>query len=253
MSVQAMTWAYDQDVQPTGAKFVLVTLANHASSEGYCWPSQEELGRETGQDARTVRRHLGMLERAGLIRRERRANKFGHRRSDGYWLVGFGSLPDMLSASQPDTLPGRDESLPDILSEPTGQNEQFLPDKMPAAIVDEPSIEPSVNRHVAAKPPRRRDPIWDTQVELFGYTPTEGTPEHGRWNKAAGIWRRLDATPDEMRRAFGLYQQHFPSGARTALAIAGRAEHLLRGPTAASNGRHPTVEWRGYEREEDIA
>jgi hypothetical protein len=71
--------------------------------------------------------------------------------------------------------------------------------------------------------------VWDTQVEIFGFSPTRDTPEHGRWQKATGIWRKLDATPDEMHLAAQLYRSEFPNAAFTAIAVAGRAEQLLRG------------------------
>ena len=62
MSHQAVTWAYEQDVTPSGAKFVLVTIANYASGEGYCYPGQGKLAKDTGLSERSVRAHLDRLE-----------------------------------------------------------------------------------------------------------------------------------------------------------------------------------------------
>ena len=36
MSVQAITWAIEQDVKPAGAK--LPVLANYANDQQQCWP-----------------------------------------------------------------------------------------------------------------------------------------------------------------------------------------------------------------------
>ena len=95
MSNRAITWAYEQDLA-SGAKFVLVALADGASNEDYtCYPGQETLARMTGQGARSVRRHLAELEAAGLIVRERRNRKNGSRTSDRYTLkVGDPAWPD---------------------------------------------------------------------------------------------------------------------------------------------------------------
>lgn len=86
MSHWASTWAYEQDVQPCGRKFVLVALAGFADEEGYCYPSQATLASMTGQDARSVRRHLASLEEDGVIKRKHRRGKSGQRTSDGYTL-----------------------------------------------------------------------------------------------------------------------------------------------------------------------
>jgi hypothetical protein len=87
MSHWASTWAYEQDVQPCGRKFVLVALADFADEDGFCYPSQETLAKMTGQDVRTVRRHLKSLENDKLIRRSPRWKKTGGRTSDGYGLL----------------------------------------------------------------------------------------------------------------------------------------------------------------------
>lgn len=87
MSIQALNWAYQQDVEPAARKFVLVTLANYASEDGHCYPSQETLAKMTGQSERTVREHLKALEHDGLIRRDGRRRKDGKRTSDEFFLA----------------------------------------------------------------------------------------------------------------------------------------------------------------------
>lgn len=85
MSHWASTWAYEQDIQPCGRKFVLVALAGFADEDGFCYPSQDTLATMTGQEVRSVQRHLVALEKGGLIKRKHR-RKEGHRTSDGYTL-----------------------------------------------------------------------------------------------------------------------------------------------------------------------
>lgn len=151
MSHQAVSWAYDQDIQPSGSKFVLVTLANYANSDGYCYPSQETLAKDTGQSVRAVREHIGKLEDAGCVMRERRHAKSGQRRSDGFWLIGFKPLPADVSASLaadiagclPADFAGGTGVLPATSVKPTGNYRQNLPADSAGLLKDEPSVEPS--------------------------------------------------------------------------------------------------------------
>ena len=110
MSLQAMEWAYRQEVSPSARKFVLVTLANYADGDGFCFPGQDTLAKMTGQDERSVRNHLANLEADGLIRREHRQRKNGSRKSDGIYLempVPTGKDTRKESPIQPERTPGR--------------------------------------------------------------------------------------------------------------------------------------------------
>jgi hypothetical protein len=162
VSHQAVTWAYEQDIQPCGTKFVLVTLANYANSDGYCYPSQETLAKDTGLSVRAVRDHIGKLEAVGCVQRERRHAKSGQRRSDGFWLVGFKALPADVAASQPAdsaaSQPARvaasATSLPADSVKPTGNERQSLPAESAAPYIEgtvniEPSEEPEDGGAVA--------------------------------------------------------------------------------------------------------
>lgn len=86
MSIQALNWAFNQDVRPSAAKFVLVCLANRVNSEGHCWTSQKRLARDTSQSDRSVREHLSTLEELDLLTRTQRRRKDGTRASDGFDL-----------------------------------------------------------------------------------------------------------------------------------------------------------------------
>ena len=48
-------------------KFVLVALADHADSEGICWPSVALLRKKTGLSRRQIQRHLKALRESGEI------------------------------------------------------------------------------------------------------------------------------------------------------------------------------------------
>lgn len=86
MAHEYTTWAYKQPITPTGAKFILVALADTADANGYSFPGQKRLAAMTGQTDRTVRKHLAMLEEHGYVKREERRRKDGTRTSDGYHL-----------------------------------------------------------------------------------------------------------------------------------------------------------------------
>lgn len=69
MSVQAISWAMRQDVPSSGAKFVLVVLANYANHDGVAFPSIPTISSDTSQGERTVQRHLRHLETEGYVER----------------------------------------------------------------------------------------------------------------------------------------------------------------------------------------
>lgn len=77
MSVEAISWALQQDVKQSSAKFVLVALANCANgTEFLAWPSVAYLVDATSQDRKTVTANLNRLKEAGYIEDtgERRGN-----------------------------------------------------------------------------------------------------------------------------------------------------------------------------------
>lgn len=70
MSVEAMSWAMNQQtVTDSGARFVLVGLANHADKHGrHAFPSNATLSEYTGLTGRTVTRKIHDLMSAGIIK-----------------------------------------------------------------------------------------------------------------------------------------------------------------------------------------
>lgn len=75
MSVQAMTWALEQqDVVDAHARHVLLCLANYADQDGRAaFPSIARLALDTGLSVRTVQYRLRELEQLGVIRRGNQA------------------------------------------------------------------------------------------------------------------------------------------------------------------------------------
>lgn len=160
MSISALNWAFEQGVTPAGRKFVLVALANYASEDGYCYPSQATLCAMTGQGERAVRDHLAALEALGLIARERRDGEGGHRATDGYTLkapaerltsrvaakAGSRVLPAKSAGRTATKTPPREGALPAETAgrddEPYRQISPDLPADPAGTYKDEPKEEP---------------------------------------------------------------------------------------------------------------
>lgn len=127
MSNEALTWAFRQTAPSTGAKFVLVALADGANQEHRCIPGQAKLMAMTGQGARSIVRHLGELEAAGLVIRERRNAGYQKRLPDGFRLpvgvvVSVPSLPQDATVAGVTVAPSesQDANLAHVMVAPGG-------------------------------------------------------------------------------------------------------------------------------------
>jgi hypothetical protein len=216
-----MTWAFEQWVQPAGAKLLLVTLADYADSEGYCYPSQATLATRTCQSERAVRGHLGALEEAGIIRREVRRDRRGRRTSDAFVLVGF------VDAQQPADTAGSAETNRQQSYIPTGNNRTSQPAESAAIYMNEPSVEPSDEpSDLSAAPaarPRRRDELFDAVLDCWlpgRKSEVLTRAARGTLNAAVADLRRVGATPEEVRRRWAVMVAQFTSGRSTPAALA---------------------------------
>lgn len=79
MSVEAISWAFQQPIQHSSAKFVLVAMANHAGQDMLCWPSAAHLASQTSQDRKTVIANIGRLRELGYL--EDTGERRGHTKS----------------------------------------------------------------------------------------------------------------------------------------------------------------------------
>lgn len=98
MSNKALTWAQAQTVGHSGAKFVLMVLADYADEEWTCFPSVRKIGETTELHESSVRRALALLTANGLIRVFGRKRPDHTQRSSRYQL-----LPDGTDTPQPET------------------------------------------------------------------------------------------------------------------------------------------------------
>jgi len=67
MSVEAITWAFKQNIGKASAKLVLINLSDHANHDRKCWPSLRTIAARTELSADTVIRSIQLLKSKGLI------------------------------------------------------------------------------------------------------------------------------------------------------------------------------------------
>ena len=105
MSVQAITWALSVRVRSATHKAVLLALANRLDPNGFGWPSQKLVAKESQCSDRTVRRVLRDLEADGILVRDDRRREDGSYTTDTVQFAMPMDPADNLAAGQPeDTL-----------------------------------------------------------------------------------------------------------------------------------------------------
>lgn len=67
VSIQAINWAFDQTIESSSCKFILVCLANYANESSEAYPSVETISRMTGLDRKTIISGLGKLCASGVL------------------------------------------------------------------------------------------------------------------------------------------------------------------------------------------
>jgi len=89
MSLRALTWAFDLDVEELTSTLtlVLITLANYANEEDETYPRQSTIAKKTKLSRQTVNTSLARLEELGLITCTPRTHSTGAFRSSIYKLL----------------------------------------------------------------------------------------------------------------------------------------------------------------------
>lgn len=108
MSVEAITWGYQQECRTPVEKFVLVTVCNEADKSGVTFAGQARIAGACGATARTVSEHLGALEGRGVLARVRRHRPNGSRTSD-YIILAPGPV------DRGAMIPASSEEVPDAV------------------------------------------------------------------------------------------------------------------------------------------
>lgn len=169
MSVEAMTWAFEQKIPPA-QKVVLLALANNADKKsGFAWPGLESIVENCApMGKRMVQRHIRWLAQHNLLSVEARFTEKGRQTSNLYRLHldttcrGMGVIHDTLNKPV--------ENPPKSVTEGSGRVSEVTPLRMSQLCHGE---------DVAALTPsdKNLDPLFD---------PSEGTP-----GAAHGLRRHL--------------------------------------------------------------
>lgn len=212
----------DNGPQCSTCRHLLHTLNHHMNNNGRCWPSIKTLARETWFDERTVRRHLGDLDKGGWINRglgppngkgwrchryhiafpdragtapapsNQRAGP--HAQGAGSDAVRAGNESNMVRAQDPTNLLGNllknlkgNGRFDNDEEEKKGPNEDVMPDQQ-------------TQKEVTNVPPRPSDKLdfgseseWEGYAKLLSITPTvtlENARDHiRRWVDQYGMER----------------------------------------------------------------
>lgn len=89
MSHQATNWAFQQRGLEAATWRVLIILADRHNPDFGCFPSQSRIAADAEMSRSSLNVHLDKLERAGLIRRERRIDPTTRRQRSTRYLFAF--------------------------------------------------------------------------------------------------------------------------------------------------------------------
>jgi hypothetical protein len=78
MSVAAMAWAWQQELELPSIKLVLLALASHATKAGYCQPEIGSLCAMTGLSQPTIWRAMGQLTTMGLVQQVPKGRSYSY-------------------------------------------------------------------------------------------------------------------------------------------------------------------------------
>lgn len=185
MSISIMTYAWRMPCAENSDKLVIMKLADHASDDGYCWPSWGHLVKHTGLSRATVARSLGRLEDAGVIRREPRPGT-----STMYFIdvdkIKKMTPPDQRGHNskgyQGETVidPSHDETTPSHGETPGSLTVRPDPSHGETQIIREPKQEPKGTSDTIDVVGRLRS-AWKVWNEITGSKPSNAEEFKKRW------------------------------------------------------------------------
>ncbi len=86
MSIKVMNWAWNQVINNSARKLVLLALADRANDDGECWPGIANLTDKCSIPRRTLIRTLANLETQGLISIQHRPGEGSGRQTNLYQI-----------------------------------------------------------------------------------------------------------------------------------------------------------------------
>ena len=150
MSIALMTEAWKSPIA-SGPKMVLLSLCDNANDQGECYPSISTIAERCSMSERAVQGHISLLQNARIIRRVQRSG-----RSTIYHIDPRRICTPAESAPPQNLHPTPAESAP-----PPPQNLHPTPAESAPITVNEPSLEPSLNRHkTLSRPDDVSESVW---------------------------------------------------------------------------------------------
>ena len=213
MSIEALNWAWRQQVPSASAKLVLMALADHANGDGYCWPSMGRIGSMAGISSKQVATHVRTLAALGLVEKANRRRYEGQYRG---WLYRL----RISTAHQEAVATGGEQA---VASGRLGDAPQPVDGRS----------EPEGNRKDEPSRVRARDVLFETVAEVCGHSLQALTrSERGRINKATKELREVGAEPDAVRSAARQWQATYPTARLTPTALVAHWSTLAAKHTA---------------------
>lgn len=99
MSIEHLNAAFKSTVKPSARKFVLVALADYANEAGLAYPSIQTLSNKTGQNRKTILKHLSALVIEGHIADT--GQRVGRTKSIVKYLINIQAVPKAAQLSSP--------------------------------------------------------------------------------------------------------------------------------------------------------
>ncbi|MDI9599907.1 MAG: helix-turn-helix domain-containing protein [Acidobacteriota bacterium] len=103
MSVRHIGLVLDHLKAPPAVKLVALILADHADSDGVCWPSYRRIAERSCLSERTVRRYVGELADSGVIRKLQTGG-LASRDGERVWTTNHYRIDAEALAAQPSLL-----------------------------------------------------------------------------------------------------------------------------------------------------
>lgn len=213
MSIKIMSSVWDSNTKSAAQRLVLLRLADHADTNGECWPSQANIAEACGLTERSVRAAISGLEEDGHISIKQRTGK-GNRNSYNIHPK-FKEIPEIPSCISGES---NRKSLPEIPEIPSYLNRKSLP-IVATSHYYEPSIEPSLTINA----PRIRNELLDALAIIDGSDIRQIT-QNG-WKPIAKALKDIksvcpDLTAEEINRRAAKYRIKWPTMSLTPLALA---------------------------------
>ncbi|WP_163833349.1 helix-turn-helix domain-containing protein [Spartinivicinus ruber] len=194
MSIQAMSWVFTLSKLEPYKKIVLLSLADNANDQGYCWPSMDTIAHKSSMSKQTVRRHLKSLEELNLITKQQRTRANGATSTNGFFLHVGAAIKEPLTEELQEN-----EGVKSDTPITEGVSKLCKGEGITAVVPLESSLESSNTTITTAREVKNSDPDifqkkYETRVKTQGNPMTADWQPDWEWVKSSLI--RAGINPD---------------------------------------------------------